>query len=183
MSGAALAQLAMLCTVNKPPGAINPRLRCISCTDSTILIYPNTQSRDISSARFLVNHHAVQYEVKRCCLNETDKRVYVCMSAWVVRLLVFEWQRALLPGGDEFALDVFLHLCLSCGSAAYPVCAQCCLRLMFAPSATTSSAPAVKHQRLHKVIFRRLWYKFASVSILSCFIRHQSTRIFQVSVK
>ncbi len=81
MSGAALAQLAMLCTVNKPPGAINPRLRCISCTDSTILIYPNTQSRDISSAPFPVNHHSVQYEVKRCCLNETDKRARVCVCA------------------------------------------------------------------------------------------------------
>lgn len=78
MSGATLAQLAMLCTVNKPPGAINPRLRCISCTDSTILIYPNTQSRDISFVLFLVNHHTVQYEVKRSSLNEIDKRVCMC---------------------------------------------------------------------------------------------------------
>lgn len=50
----------------------------------------------------------------------------------------------------------FLHLGLSCGSAAYPVCAQCCLRLMFAPSVTTSSAPAVKHQGLSQSHFLSL---------------------------
>lgn len=83
MSGATLAQLAVLCAVNKPPGVINPRLRCISCTDSTILIYPNAQSRDISSLPFLVNHHTVQYEVKRCSLNGIDKRVHGCTGARV----------------------------------------------------------------------------------------------------
>lgn len=61
----------------------------------------------------------------------------------------------LLPSGDEFASDVFLQS-LSCGSAVYPVCAPCCLSLMFAPSVTTSSPPAVKHQGLHTSHFPSL---------------------------
>lgn len=109
--------------------------------------------------------------------NTVYKRVYTCMSSVPVGFWVT------VPSGDEFVLNVFLHLGLSCGSAVYPVCAQHCLSSVFTPSVTKSSTPAVKHRGLHKVIFCHLWYNFASGSILSCFIRHQSTRIFQVSVK
>lgn len=100
--------------------------------------------------------------------NKWECLVYV--SVLVVCLLVFEWQRAPLPAGDV-ALCVFCISAFHMEVQFYPVCVQCCLSLMCAPSVTTSSAHSVKHRGLHKVIFWCLWYKFASVSILYCFMR------------
>ena len=115
ISVAMLAQLAMPGTVNKPPTAINPRLRYISCTDSTIIIPHDTKSSDISSVQFLG-----KYEGKGVCLNEMPNQC-ICTSlhegcdCWILS----ESGRC-YHAGRWVSSRCFLHLYLSCGSAVLP---------------------------------------------------------------